>query len=232
MTAEEDPVGTAARTTGIRHDLRHGLATLQALLAAATDDADLPSDQVHSLLDTASGELHYALRLVDALPSPLEGAAAPGTGEARDAASRGARCDVQTAVTTAVRAARASRRSFRVDVPDRLEVAISPTALARVLRNLLSNAVAVTPPGGVILVRAFPVEDETGTAPRHVCLEIHDDGPGPGHAGFTRIGGQGLDVVRSIVLPSGGWLVLGRSPTGGARAAVTLPRAAEERGRG
>jgi signal transduction histidine kinase len=224
VTAEEDPVGTAARATGIRHDLRHGLATLQALLAAATDDADLPPEQVHSLLSTATGELHYALRLVDALPSPAEGAAAPDATEAGDGASRDARCDVQAAVTAAVRASRASRRSFRVEIPDPLEVAISPTALARVLRNLLGNAVAATPPGGVVLIRAFPVAEESGSAPRYVCLEIHDDGPGPGGAGFTRIGGRGLDVVRSIVLPSGGWLVLGRSPTGGARAAVTLPR--------
>ncbi|SDF22410.1 hypothetical protein SAMN05660485_02928 [Blastococcus fimeti] len=228
MTAGEHPVGTETLTPGIRHDLRHGLATLQALLAAATDDAHLPSERVRSLLDTATGELHYALRLVDALPVPAGDATPPGAPQPGNAA----RCDVQAAVTAAVRASRVSRRTFRVEIPGPLHVAISRTALARVLRNLLGNAVAVTPPGGVILIRAFPVAEQSGTAPRHVCLEIHDDGPGPGAAGFTRIGGRGLDVVRSIVLPSGGWLVLGRSPTGGARAAVTLPRGADEEGRG
>jgi signal transduction histidine kinase len=56
-----------------------------------------------------------------------------------------------------------------------------------------------------------------------VRIEVHDDGRGPGSGSFHRPGGVGLSVVRSLVLPAGGWLVLGRSPQGGACAAVTLP---------
>jgi signal transduction histidine kinase len=107
-------------------------------------------------------------------------------------------------------------------------VPLPAVSLARVVRNLLGNALA-TPGGSTVLLRGMRVAGPAGSGepgPPHVRLEVHDDGRGPAPAGFRRSGGIGLEVVRSIVVPVGGWLVLGSSPVGGACAAVTLPGAA------
>jgi signal transduction histidine kinase len=120
-----------------------------------------------------------------------------------------------------------------VDSHGPLHVVMPRIGLARIVRNLLGNALVATPPGGT--VRLLARRDGArpggngirGVTQSHVRLEIHDEGPGPGRVGFHRGGGLGLDVVRSLVLPSGGWLVLGRSRFGGACAAVTLPSPAE-----
>jgi signal transduction histidine kinase len=116
-----------------------------------------------------------------------------------------------------------------VDCPGQWQVALPRPALVRVVGNLLRNAITATGAGGTVQLRAveLPVQaagtGQLGLDPTHVRIEVHDDGPGPGPDGFHRGGGLGLSIVRSLVLPTGGWLVLGRSPLGGACAAVTLP---------
>jgi len=213
--------------SGIRHDLRHQLATLQNLFSGAVSD---PS----ALVDTARSEVGYAMELLDALPSGSPAIPVPRSGS-RTPQPTGSESpdvsDVAGVLRTAARASVAGGRTVLVDARPPLHVAMSRTGLVRVVRNLLGNAVSAAGPSGTVLLRATQVDpcsvrQSRGDAIRsHVRLDVHDDGPGPGKTGFHRSGGVGLDVVRSLILPAGGWLVLGRSPYGGACASVTLPSA-------
>ena len=206
-------------TSGVRHDLRHELATLRALLDVAAGDGSLDADAVRRVVATAQTEVGFALDLLETLPIPSPRAPLPGEGaqgvDPRPPADAPV-CEVDAVLRAAADATAARGRTIRVESVAPLHVAVRRTDLTRIARNLLGNALAATPPGGTVRLLA---RQERG----HVRLEFHDEGPGPGPAGFSRGGGLGLDVVRSLVLPAGGWLVLGRSPSGGACAAVTLP---------
>lgn len=61
---------------------------------------------------------------------------------------------------------------------------IDPDLVARVLQNLLDNAIRSTPPGGSVCLRAEPWAERDSAAPdadgrhAHYCLVVADDGPG------------------------------------------------------
>jgi len=104
-------------------------------------------------------------------------------------------------------------------------------ALDQVLDNLLSNALAVSPPGSTIAVSA-------GTDADAVDLHVVDEGPGmtaeqrrrafdrfwrAGPSGGTGTG-IGLAVVRRLVTADGGSIELLEAAGGGLDAAVRLRR--------
>ena len=230
-------------TSGVRHDLRHELATLRTLLDVAVEDGSLDADAVRRVVATAHTEVGVALDLLEALPiptprAPLRGEPAHGAVTRRPAAMPSSAdlpvCEVDAVLRAAADATTSREHRVAVDAVAPLHVAMRHIELTRVARNLLGNALAATPPGGT--VRLIAQQDApTRGRPRqesatrsYVRLEFHDEGPGPGATGFHRTGGLGLDVVRSLVLPAGGWLVLGRSPFGGACASVILPAPAAD----
>jgi signal transduction histidine kinase len=217
---------SAGAAPSLRHDLRHELATLQALVAAAGDPA-LDRSRVDALIATAGSQVREALQLLEAFGESLP-AQVPARPSAPVAAPERS-SEVEPVLRSAARAAAPSGRSISVECPHPWRVSLPRTALVRVVGNLLRNAVAATGAAGAVVLKAVEVPAETagpgqpGRGPAHVRIEVHDDGPGPGPDGFHRGGGVGLSVVRSLVLPAGGWVVLGRSPRGGACVAVTLP---------
>ncbi|MGY1740277.1 MULTISPECIES: sensor histidine kinase [unclassified Blastococcus] len=218
MSSLVGPTSTGTDTgisPGVRHDLQHVLATLQAVLSVADSADTLPPEELREFVRTARSEAVHALAVLDSLPAqdpgdpPACGAAA---GTDADVVLRGV---ARTAVSTGCAVTVRSR--------PRLFVPMSQTALTRVVRNLLTNALAASGPEGAVELHARRIEGVPGGRPAPIRIEVHDDGPGFPDDGVHRIGGQGLGVVRSLVLSAGGWLVLGRSPLGGACAVVTLP---------
>ncbi|MGN8051362.1 sensor histidine kinase [Curtobacterium sp. 22159] len=120
-----------------------------------------------------------------------------------------------------------------VDVPD-ARYALEPAAFARIVDNLVANAIAAGTEGGVVRVTL----DQDGG--RALELRVTDDGPGVPESflprafdRFTRadaarsavLGGSGLGLalVRGIAERAGGTADLGNLPGSGAVATVRLP---------
>ena len=115
-----------------------------------------------------------------------------------------------------------------------MRVAGNPTALGRVVRNLLDNAIQHAPAGSVVRI----VVDGAEQRPR---VEVSDEGPGfpddfTAHAfeRFTRAdpsrnratggAGLGLAIARGLVEAHGGRIWIGGPP--GGRVTFDLPAAA------
>ncbi len=115
--------------------------------------------------------------------------------------------------------------------PDHLTVRARPKSLKRALTNLVANAVKYG--GNARIILSPPVAGS-------VTLLVEDDGPGvpPGELErvfqpFHRIEtsrnretggtGLGLPIARNILRAHGGDVVLSNRPSGGIRAAVSLP---------
>jgi len=106
--------------------------------------------------------------------------------------------------------------------------------LARLIDNLVDNAISFSPPGGVVEVRAARVGED-------VLVSVEDEGPGvPGDAreaifnrfhsirpeeDFGRHSGLGLAIARAIVEGHGGTIGIEDRPDGhrGARFVVRFP---------
>ncbi len=124
----------------------------------------------------------------------------------------------------------AGNRGVRLDddIPPGLKGSATPGALEQVLDNLLSNALAVSPPGSTIRI-----EGRGGA--ETVELRVSDEGPGMSAEErarafdrFWRAGppgtgtGLGLAVVHRLVTADGGTIELREARSGGLEAVITL----------
>jgi signal transduction histidine kinase len=112
--------------------------------------------------------------------------------------------------------------------PTSVTLRVDRARILQVLSNLLSNAVAHTPHGGKIAVRAFATDGV-------IRLEVADTGSGIAPDEVERIfdrfwakrstgAGLGLYIARGIVRAHGGAIVVRSPPGEGATFEVTLPR--------
>lgn len=107
--------------------------------------------------------------------------------------------------------------------------------LEQVVRNLLTNAIKFSPPGGRVVVQVSASDDEA-------ALTVIDDGPGipdaelphvferfwrGRHAAGTAGSGIGLAVVAELAAAHGGSATADNTPNGGARLTVHLPEATD-----
>jgi len=137
------------------------------------------------------------------------------------------RVDLATLLDDAVRAAEGPARAKGVAVasapPARaVEIRADREMLARLLDNLVANAVRATPRGGLVEVSAWRA------SPRHVRLCVRDTGSGIEPAAIAKITaglgpGRGLRICRDIAEKHGGELWAESALGEGSKFVVELP---------
>lgn len=214
----------AVLLASIGHDLRTPLASLRATIEAIDDGV---VEDPRSALAAMAGDVRDLSRLVDDLF--LFARIEAGTLELRPE-----RFDLAELVDETVDSMRALASGAGVILTGEGERPVSveadPTSIARVLRNLVDNAIRHSPDGGTVRV---VIEREPGV----VSFRVRDEGPGfPEELGERAFGrfvrgdearrrdagaGLGLSIARGIVEAHGGRVWIEDGP--GATVAVTLP---------
>jgi two-component system OmpR family sensor kinase len=209
------------------HELRTPLTILSGQLEVLAMDEHPDAGEVRRVERVARAEIDRMKRLVEDLmllahagdegflrPAPID------LREFLDAILEGLRPTVD-------------RRLELGPVPA-LVLEADPDRLTQAVRNLLRNAVVQTEPEGLVRLSA----SERG---ERVRLVVDDDGPGVPEAERDRIfdrfarldaargrdrggAGLGLSIVRAIAQAHGGTVRAERSPEGGARFVLDLPR--------
>jgi len=137
------------------------------------------------------------------------------------------RVDLATLLDSAIQGTLASARAKGVTLaaahPARaVEIRADEEMLARLLDNLVANAVRATPRGGMVEVSAWRA------SPRHVRLCVRDSGPGIQGAELAKLvaglgKGRGLRICRDIAEKHGGDFWAESTPGQGSRFLVELP---------
>ena len=204
------------------HQLRTPLAALRLRLENLERDVDEGGKRD---LEAALAEVERLARLVDGLLALARADAAK---------PEPAAVDLEALVATRLEhwQPEAERRSVGLAelVDPGLQALATPGALDQVLDNLLSNALAVSPPGSTIAV-------EARASAEGVDLHVIDEGPGMSAEQrrrafdrFWRAGppgtgtGIGLAVVHRLVTADGGSIELREATGGGLDATVRLRR--------
>ena len=207
----------SALLTAIGHDLRTPLSTLQASVEALEDG--VAADPSRHLRGMASDVGHLRTLVEDLfLFSRLEAGTFRLSREPVDMA------ELVEETISAVEAYAASRDTgIRFEAHGPVEAEVDATGVARVLRNLLDNAIRHSPGGG-------EVEVSLDRADGAIRVEVRDEGPGfsdeirdraferfvRGDEARTRDAGAGLGlaIARGIVQVHGGEIAIGPGPGG------------------
>lgn len=162
----------------VSHDLRTPLAGIRAMAEALSDGVVTDSADVSRYAAQIGREVHRLSGMVDDLFEMSKINAGALRLELEPIDLRELIDEVLAANrTTAERAAVA----LYAEHPDsRITVAADDRALGRVLTNLVSNAIAHTPPGGHVAISA-------GSADRHAWARVDDTGPGIAENDLPRI---------------------------------------------
>lgn len=207
------------------HELRTPLATIRASLDVAVAKPDPAHStvalaaRVRRQLDRLDHLLDGFLVLARAQHGPPADTARVDLGDLIDAALRERSADVGR-----------KELSVAVDVPQETAVVGSPALLARLVGNVVDNAVTHNEPGGWIGITGSVDERET-------TLVVETGGPVLDQREvarlarpFERLGGErtgssglGLSIVAAVAAAHGGRLDLLARPEGGLRVSITLP---------
>ncbi len=214
--------------SSLGHELRTPLSSIRGYLETLLDErVDEPTRR--RFVRIAHGESLRLSRLVEGMfeislldlhatfPARAAGSLAHALRSAVDA------CSAEAA---------ARRVGIATDEPGGIVIGMDADRLTLVLVNLIGNAVKHGRSGGGVFVG---VDD---TDARVIRVTVDDDGPGIppderervfafGERGPSRADGNGigLALVRLVLERAGGRVELERSPLGGARFTVTVPRA-------
>jgi len=219
------------------HELRSPLATLRGELQLALR-RPRTTDEYREAIEEALSEVGLLVALAEDL---LVLARLQGGGLARDAETTPG-----DALRDAQRMARgpAEVREVRFEVAPSTDLDLpirgARADIARAIRNILDNAVAHSPRGGVVQIHV-------ARSPRHVALSVSDQGEGvppqdaphlfspffrgsKDQSGEQQGTGLGLAIVREIVRSVGGEVYLDPAPAGGARFILELPLVVSQSG--
>ncbi|MGA6166995.1 sensor histidine kinase [Amycolatopsis magusensis] len=212
------------------HELRTPLATMRASLDVAVAKPD-PAASTVALADRLRTELDRVDHLLDGFlvlargqHGALADAAPVDLGDLVDAALHERSADAQEKDLTVT-----------VNVPPATVTHGSPALLARLVDNLVDNAVTHNESGGWIEITGTAAEEETvlvvETGGRVFDQRAVDRLAQP----FERLGGErtgssglGLSIVAAIATAHGGGLTLHARPEGGLRVSCALPAAKPE----
>ncbi|GAA2759635.1 ATP-binding protein [Actinopolymorpha rutila] len=207
------------------HELRTPLATMRASLDVAVAKPDPPAstvalaDRLRTQLDRVDHLLDGFLVLARAQHGPLPDTASVDLGGLVDGALSERSADAQ-----------AKGLRVTVDVQPGTVTQGSPALLARLVGNVVDNAVTHNEDGGWIAITGCAREQETAlvveTGGRALDQREVDRLAHP----FERLGGErtgssglGLSIVAAVAAAHGGRLALFARPEGGLRVSVTLP---------
>ncbi len=209
------------------HELRTPIAALKlqaGLMARARDDRARAEAlcELNAGIDRSAHLVDQLLTLARSEPQ------ARTTPEERIDLSRVARAVVAEMTPLAV--ARGSKIEF--DAPDALALRGDANALHSLLRNLVDNALRHTPAGSRVVV-SIDIDDDD-----MACIGVDDDGPGIAVEERERVfdrfygrtaggdggSGLGLAIAKAVIDRHAGRIELDRSPLGGLRVLVLLPR--------
>jgi signal transduction histidine kinase len=213
--------------TTVSHDLRTPLASLRAMVEAIDDGivSDPPS------VTRYSGEMRRSVAQLSGMVDDLFELTQLDAGAIE---SETARADLEQLVADAMAsvAVEAEAKGLNlVSAVDGVEGVRCSPRLARVLQNLLSNAVRHTPADGTVRVEASRLGD-------HVHLSVEDDGQGIAPDDIPRVfepffrgdparsgpgAGLGLALAKRIVEALGGRISAETKRGAGARFAIELP---------
>jgi signal transduction histidine kinase len=213
--------------TTVSHDLRTPLASLRAMVEAI-DDGVVGDD---ATLARYRGEMRRSVAQLSVLVDDLFELTQLDAG-AIEAETDRARVEevAERAIATVAPTASAKGLSIEADLGDAADVPCSPR-VARVLQNLLVNAIRHTPADGSVRLVA-------GVGRDRLHLAVEDTGEGIAPADLAHVfepffradparsgpgAGLGLALAKRIVEALGGRIAVESTPGAGARFAVELP---------
>ena len=233
---EESELQRQQMVADVAHELRSPLAILQGNLRAMLDG-------VYPLEKAEIARLYDETRLLGRLVDDLRDLALADAGKLRLNLRP---TDVTTVIESTVGslAAAATDLDLRVNLPaDLPPVQTDPDRLAQVLRNLLTNALRHTPPGGSVAVTVIQTEgcveivvtdSGEGIAPQdlpHVFDRLWQADPARPRRGskqdsrWAAGSGLGLSIAQSLVEAQGGRIWAESWPGQGSAFHFTLPLA-------
>jgi signal transduction histidine kinase len=209
------------------HELRTPLATIRASLDVAVAKPD-PAASTVALADRLRPQLDRVDRLLDgflvlarAQHGALADAAPVDLGDLVGAALRERSDGVAT-----------KGLSVSVEVPPATVTQGSPALLARLVENLVDNAVTHNQNDGWIRVTGSATEEETVLVVETGGRVLDQRQVNRLARPFERLGGErtgssglGLSIVAAVAATHGGRLTLLARPEGGLRVSITLPAA-------
>jgi signal transduction histidine kinase len=213
--------------TTVSHDLRTPLASLRAMIEAVDDG--VVDDEAS--LSRYRAEMRRSVEQLSALVDDLFELTQLDAGAIETETARARVEDVaERALATVSPTAREKGLAIHTDLGDARDVACSPR-VARVLQNLLVNAVRHTPADGTVRLVADVASDR-------LRLAVEDTGDGIAPEDLERVfdpffradparsgpgAGLGLALAKRIVEALGGRIVAESEPGAGSRFAVELP---------
>jgi signal transduction histidine kinase len=228
-----DPQPVAAESLGtIVHDLRSMLSAVTLSAGAIVIGAS--RGQPAELLVELGSNIQRAAAQMELLLADLQDLAALDAGRTNIVlANHDFIQVVRTAVEIHQPAATANGIALSASLPAApIHVSIDAARFARVISNLLANAIKFTPHGGSVTVEVAQIGNVveasvTDTGPG-IQAALHDSiferfCQGPNGAGAGRGVGLGLYIARSIVVAHGGRIWVESVPGQGATFRVRLP---------